>query len=129
CYEIFATAEFGSDCFTNILTPLFGGIKDVRILGVENTMPEPVWMEALVEFIGNRMSLIFQKIRDLALDRVLIDEIREDFANELPSVSSNESDLCSISPDSTVRITEIVNEIHSSAMKCLPPKLLTFFNQ
>ncbi|KAM3175434.1 hypothetical protein ACTXT7_008542 [Hymenolepis weldensis] len=129
CYEIFATAEFGSDCFTNILTPLFEGIKDVRILRVENTMPEPVWMEALVEFIGNRMASIFQKIRDLALDRVLINEIREDFANELPSVSSNESDLCSISPNSTVRINEIVTEIHSSAMKYLPPKLLTFFNQ
>nr|CDS34025.1 polypeptide N acetylgalactosaminyltransferase 14 [Hymenolepis microstoma] len=129
CYEIFATAEFGNNCFTNILTSLFESVSDIRILGVEHELPEPVWIEALFEFIGNRMISIIQKICDLAFDRVLITEIREDFVGGLSSVTSKEPDLCSISPDSTLRIKEIVNGIYSSALECLPPRLLTFFNQ
>ncbi|VDN97482.1 unnamed protein product [Rodentolepis nana] len=104
-------------------------LSDIRVLEVDNELPEPVWIEALVEFIGNRMISIFQKVCDLAIDRVLVTEIGEDFVNELSSVTSKEPDLCSFSPDSTLRIKEIVNGIYSSALEFLPPKLLTFFNQ
>ncbi|KAM7541530.1 hypothetical protein Aperf_G00000024321 [Anoplocephala perfoliata] len=139
CFELFAAADFSNDCFTNILTPLFERyiylssaqdfrINNVQILGVEKTMSEPIWLEALIEFIGIRLTPMFQKICELALDRVIVTEIRKDFAEGL-SVTAEEGLLCSLSPDSKLQAIRIVNEIYSSALEYLPPKLLTFFSQ
>lgn len=71
---------------------------------------------------------MLQKICDLALDRVLATELREDFVEKL-SLSAEEASLSSLSSDSTLQTICIANEIYSSALEYLPPKLLAFFHQ
>lgn len=91
--------------------------------------------ECLRKFIKNQQLLlyfalrIFLKIRELALDRIVRSEINEFFEEEFPPGLSDDESNCSISPSSTLRIIEIANDLFSTTLEHLPPKLLTFFNR
>uniref|UniRef100_A0A5K3F7C8 HECT domain-containing protein n=1 Tax=Mesocestoides corti TaxID=53468 RepID=A0A5K3F7C8_MESCO len=145
-FKLFATEHVANGCYSTILGPLFGRLKHLQIFDLESTESYPVWLEALIEFVEDSMQLISKKIHDLALDRVMLAEIKAGIAKAdttdavclsercqegicPPSESTDDLCGCAFSPGSSIHFVKIANEVFSLAMENLPPDLLAFFGQ